>query len=249
MDNDEFVYGRNAVLEFLKQKPEHITKIFIRNQLQGKAIHDLERQASTVRIPVQRVPGKKLAELVGPVNDQGIVAAVSPARYIELEDWLETTDLAVKPVVLALDEIEDPQNFGAIIRTAVAAGVAAVMVSKHRQAPISGAVMKASAGAVLKMPVIRVVNMNRALQMLKEAGFWVCGTDMDEKQTLWEQNYDMPLIVVIGSEEKGIRKKTKEYCDILVRIPMLNGVESLNASVSGALISYEILRQRQLKPE
>ncbi len=248
MVSDEFIYGRNAVMEFLQLKPEHVTKIYIRNQLRGKAIHDLERQASTVRVPVQRVPGKKLADLVGPVNDQGIVAAISQARYIELEDWLETIELSAHPVVLALDEIEDPHNFGAIIRTAVAAGAAAVMVSKHRQAPVSGAVMKASAGAVLKMPVIRVVNMNQALQILKKTGFWVCGADMSGEHTLWEQNYDMPLVVVIGSEEKGIRKKTREYCDMLVRIPMLNGVESLNASVSGALISYEILRQRQSKP-
>ncbi len=247
--SEEYIYGRNSVLEYVQQKPENVTKIYIQQRLHGKAVHELERQASSCRIPVQRVPGKKLAELVGAVNDQGVVASVSPASYIELEDWLETIHPARNPVIIALDEIEDPHNFGAIIRTAVASGMDAIMVSKHRQATLSGGVMKASAGAMLRLPVIRVVNMNQALRKLKESGFWICGTDMAAKQNLWEQNYDMPLVIILGSEDKGIRKKTREHCDMLVRIPMYHEVESLNASVSGALISYEILRQRQSKPE
>ncbi|MEX0679874.1 MAG: 23S rRNA (guanosine(2251)-2'-O)-methyltransferase RlmB [Balneolales bacterium] len=248
MDSQEFIYGRNSVKELLKQKPEFVGKLFIRQQLQGKAIRDLEALASSNRVPVQRVHGKKLAELVGPVNDQGVVASVSMAEYLELNDWISRTDISTQPVVLALDEIEDPHNFGALIRTAAAAGVAAVMVSKHRQAPLSGAVMKASAGIAIRMPVIRVVNINQALLVLKESGYWICGTDMNGEQTIWQQKYDFPLVVIIGSEEKGIRRKTREHCDMLVRIPMQNGVESLNASVSGALICYEILRQRQLHP-
>ncbi len=249
MDSGEFIYGRNAVMELLEQQPEHIGKLYLRDQLKGKAIKELEQRASSCRIPVQRVPGKKLAELVGSVNDQGVVASVSAATYMELEDWLASVDLSGNPAILALDEIEDPHNFGAIIRSAAAADISAVLVSKHRQAPVSGGVMKASAGAVLRLPIIRVVNLNQALITLKESGFWVCGTDMQGDQTLWEQQFDMPLVVIIGSEDKGIRKKTRDHCDMLVRIPMLNGIESLNASVSGALISYEILRQRQLKPE
>lgn len=249
MESDGFIYGRNAVLEYLEHKPDHISKIFLRQQLQGRVIQDLESRASRNRIPVQRVPGKKLAELVGPVNDQGIVAAVSEATYLELEDWLETIDIARNPVIVALDEIEDPHNFGAVVRTALASGVDAVLVPKHRQAPMSGAVMKASAGAILRMPVIRVVNMNQSLIRLKDAGFWICGTDMQAKQDYRNQDYNLPLVVIVGSEEKGIRKKTRDHCDMLVRIPMKNSVESLNASVSGALICYEVLRQRQTEPE
>ncbi len=249
MEPGGFIYGRNAVLEYLEHKPDHISKIYLRQQLQGRIIHDLERRASLSRIPVQRVPGKKLADLVGPVNDQGIVAAVSEVGYQELEDWLEEIDVSHNPVIVALDEIEDPHNFGAVVRTALACGVDAVMVPKHRQAPMSGAVMKASAGAILRMPVIRVVNMNQSLIRLKEAGFWICGTDMQAGQDFRKQDYNLPLVVIIGSEDKGIRKKTRDHCDMLVHIPMKNKVESLNASVSGALICYEILRQRQTEPE
>ena len=249
MEPDSDIYGRNAVLEYLEHKPEHISKIYLKQQLQGRPIRELEQLASGQRIPVQRVPGRKLAEMVGPVNDQGIVAAITPASYIELEDWLEDADLSRNPVILALDEIEDPHNFGAVVRTALACGVDAVMVSKHRQATITGGVMKASAGTILRMPVIRVVNLNQALMKLKESGFWVCGTDMEGSQDFRRQDYRMPLVVILGSEEKGIRKKTREHCDMLVHIPMKNGVESLNASVSGALICYEILRQREPEPE
>ncbi len=249
MVSDGYIYGRNAILEYLEHKPEHISKIYIRQQLQGGTIQEIERQASGNRIPVQRVPGKKLAELVGAVNDQGVAASVSQAGYLELEEWMESVDISRNPVILALDEIEDPHNFGAIVRTALASGMDAVMVPKHRQAPISGGVMKASAGAVLRMPVIRVVNLNQTLKRLKDAGFWICGTDMESRQDFRDQDYNMPLVVLLGSEEKGIRKKTRDHCDFLVYIPMKNDVESLNASVSGALICYEILRQRQAKPE
>ncbi len=249
MEPDSHIYGRNAVLEYLQHKPEHISKLYLKQQLQGRAIRELEQLASQHRIPVQRVPGRKLADLVGAVNDQGIVATITPAGYLELEDWLEVADIARNPVILALDEIEDPHNFGAVVRTALACGVDAVMVSKHRQATISGGVMKASAGTILRMPVIRVVNLNQALLRLKEAGFWVCGTDMEGSRDFRTQDYRMPLVVILGSEEKGIRKKTREHCDMLVHIPMKNSVESLNASVSGALICYEILRQRESEPE
>lgn len=233
----------------LEQKPEHVGKLFIRENLQGKPIQNLANRASECRIPVQRVPGKKLAELVGSVNDQGVVASVSAATYIELEDWLAGADITGHPVILAFDGIEDPHNFGALIRTATAAGISAVMVSKHRQVSLTGGVMKSSAGAALRMPVIRVVNLNQALLKLKDSGFWILGTDMEAGQNLWQQQYDMPLVVIIGNEEKGIRKKTREHCDILISIPMHHGVESLNASVSGAVICYEILRQRKFKPE
>lgn len=248
MDSEQFIYGRNTILEHLEHKPEYISKIYIRQHLKGKIIQDIEREASSCRIPVQRVPGKKLSLLVGPVNDQGVVASVSETGYLELEDWLAAIDTKDNPVILALDEIEDPHNLGAIIRTALASGIDAIIVPKHRQASLSAGVMKASAGTVLRMPVIRVVNLNQSLTRLKDSGFWVCGTDMKGAVDFRKQNYLMPLVVVIGSEEKGIRKKTSEHCDMLVKIPMANNVESLNASVSAALVCYEILRQRQAEP-
>lgn len=249
MVSDEFIFGRNAVMEVLEQKPEHVIKLYLHDQLRGGIADRLVRMAAASRIPVQRIPPKKMAEMVGKVNDQGVAASVTEASYVELEDWLETIHIEDHPVLFALDEIEDPHNFGAILRSAVAAGVDGVMVSRYRQAPLSSGVMKASSGMALRMPVIRTGNLNQALMKLKASGFWVCGTEMKAERSYWEQRYDMPLVVVIGSEEKGIRKKTAEHCDMMVHIPMEKGVESLNASVSSALIAYEILRQKLLKQQ
>ena len=249
MDSEEYIYGRNAVMELLAHRPEQITKLYLRQNLSGRPVAELERRASAARIPVQRVPGRRLAEMVGSVNDQGVVAQISAGRYLELEDWLDQIDMADRPVLLALDEIEDPGNFGAMIRSALACGVDGVLVAKHRQAPLSGGVMKSSAGTVLRMPVIRVVNLNQSLLLLKDKGFWIYGTDMKGTSDYRKQRYDAPMVLVAGNEERGLRKKTRDHCDVLLRIPMLNGVESLNVSVSTALICYEILRNRQVEPE
>ncbi|MDI6401549.1 23S rRNA (guanosine(2251)-2'-O)-methyltransferase RlmB [Balneolaceae bacterium ANBcel3] len=249
MSDNECIYGRNAVREMLTHQPDRVTKLYIREHTKGSTIREIEDLASAGRIPVQTVPGRKLNDLVGSVNDQGVVAMISATPYLSLEEWLETIDTADNPVIIALDEVEDPHNFGAIIRTAAAAGVRGILVPKHRQAPVSGAVMKASAGAAGRIPVIRAGNLKQSLQMLKDAGFWVCGTSMDAKTRFWDQRYDMPLVLVIGGEDKGIRKKTRDYCDMFVHIPMQNQLESLNASVSCALVCYEVLRQRKMKPE
>lgn len=247
MSSTEYIYGRNAVLSFLKEQPDRMAKIYLKQQTQGRPVAEIEQLASASRVPVQRVPGNRLATLVGPVNDQGVVAAVSPIAYIELEDWLETCNLQEHPFLLVADEIEDPHNLGAMIRAAAAAGAAGLLMAKHRQVPITGAVMKASAGTLFRIPLVRAGNLNQAVRKLREAGFWICGTDMQASVSYWEQDFSMPLALITGGEQKGIRQKTRELCDFLVHIPMEPGVESLNASVSAALLCYEIRRQRAQK--
>ena len=244
MSSTEYIYGRNAVLAFLKEQPDRMGKIYLKQQTQGRPVSEIEQLASASRVPVQRVPGSRLAALVGPVNDQGVVAAVSPIAYVELEDWLEDCNMQDHPFLLVADEIEDPHNLGAMIRTAAAAGAAGLLMAKHRQVPVTGAVMKASAGTLFRIPLLRAGNLNQAVRKLKEAGFWICGTDMQAHASFWEQDYTMPLALITGGEQKGIRQKTRELCDFLVHIPMEPGVESLNASVSAALLCYEIRRQR-----
>ena len=189
------------------------------------------------------VPGSKLYELVGSVNDQGVVAAVSHAEYIDFEEWLEEVEPNPDTAVLLLDEIEDPHNFGAILRTAAAAGISAVIVPKHRQAPVNAAVFKTSAGTAGRIPIVRAVNLNQAILSLKENKFWIAGLDM-EGETIWNHTFDVPMAFVIGNEGRGMRKKTGEHCDFLLSLPMFNNVESLNASVSAALVCYEWRRQK-----
>lgn len=243
---NQYIYGKHPVEDLLQRHPEKISKIYIRENIKPGFIHQIETLSSENKIPVMRVPGRKLQELAGSVNDQGIIAQISAVGYEDLEDWLlEKADMSTNPVVLLLDEIEDPHNFGAILRTAAASDVDAVIVPKHRQTPVNATVFKTSAGTAGLIPIIRVTNLNQTIMKLKDHGFWVTGLEQNAERTLWEQDYDMPLAVVVGSEGKGIREKTLKHCDFTVRIPMANGVESLNASVSVSLLCYEIVRKRK----
>lgn len=246
MSEDQLIFGRHPIEEALQNSPDKIEKIYLKDSA-GGGLSKIITLASENRIPVQRVPGKRLFDLVGPVNDQGVVAQVSMVTYLELEEWLEMTDVGTNPVLIALDELEDVANFGAILRTAAAAGIDGVMVPKHRQAPVNATVFKTSAGTAGRIPIIRVTNTNQAIMKLKDAGFWVGGLDARAKTTIWQQNLDLPLVVIVGSEDKGIRKKTLDHCDFTLSLPMQHDVESLNASVTAALLCYEIVRQKQPK--
>ncbi|HKJ34245.1 MAG TPA: 23S rRNA (guanosine(2251)-2'-O)-methyltransferase RlmB [Balneolales bacterium] len=242
-DTELYIFGRHPVEEALLRNPAKINKIFIREYINAQSIKNIQRLSSENRIPVVHVPGRKLYELVGKVNDQGVVAQMSPVAYYDLDEWLiEKCNIDEQPTLLLLDEIEDPHNLGAILRTVAASGIDAVILPKHRQAPVNATVFKTSAGTAGLVPIIRVTNLNQTILQLKGVGFWIVGMDQNAPKSYWEQDYDMALAVVIGSEGKGIRKKTLEHCDFLINIPMANEVESLNASVSAALVCYEIKR-------
>lgn len=240
---NKYSFGTNPILELLSREPDTIEKIFIRDNLRSSASYNIVNAASDHRIPVVKVPETKLTELVGDVNHQGVVAAISEIKYLEFEEWLDELNPTPETAVLCLDEIEDPHNLGAILRTAAAAGITAVIVPKHRQAPVNATVLKTSAGTAGRIPIIRTVNLNQAILTLKENKFWIAGLDQTAESSIWDQTYDVPMAFVIGNEGRGMRKKTGEHCDFLLSLPMENDVESLNASVSAALICYEWKRQ------
>ncbi len=243
--SDLYIYGRHTVEEALEEQPENIDKVFLRNTLKNDSIGNVMELASRNRIPVSHVPGPKLYDLVGNVNDQGIVALMSAVPYMDYGTWFdEKLDLSTNPAVLMLDEVEDPHNVGAIVRTAAAAGINALMVPKHRQAPINAAVYKTSAGTADRIPIVRIGNMNQTIMDLKDEGFWIAGLDQNGNDPLWEQKFDVPMAFIIGNEASGISQKTLEHCDFHIAIPMHNRVPSLNASVSAAILCYEWLRQR-----
>lgn len=244
--SDLYIYGRHTVEEALEEQPENLDKIFLRDTLQSGSVRTILDRASQHRIPVSHVPGPKLYDLVGKVNDQGVVALMSAVSYLDYGEWIdEELDKNNNPAILLLDEIEDPRNVGAIVRTAAAAGIEAILVPKHRQAPINSAVYKTSAGTADRIPIVRIGNMNQTIMDLKEEGFWIGGLDQEGEDPLWDQEFDVPMAFVIGSEEDGISQKTLEHCDFHISIPMHNRVPSLNASVSAAILCYEWLRQRQ----
>lgn len=244
-DTNIYIYGRNAIEEALSTEADQIEKIFVRDSISDSQLRGIFDLASQHRIPISHVPGSKLYELVGKVNDQGVVALRSEISYHEFGEWLDSLDTSTYPAVLLMDEIEDPGNLGAILRTAAAAGISAVLVPKHRQAPVNATVYKTSAGTAGRIPVVRVGNLNQAIMKLKDEGFWIGGLDMNGDQELWELEVDRPLAFVIGNEGSGISQKTLEHCDYRIRIPMDNNVESLNASVSAALVSYEWRRKKK----
>ncbi|MCH8558872.1 MAG: 23S rRNA (guanosine(2251)-2'-O)-methyltransferase RlmB [Balneolia bacterium] len=243
-ENNEYIYGIHPVEEALNNPDVGVEKIFVRQGLRSGAYGKISELASARRVPLVTIPGKKLYELVGKVNDQGIVAQLSGVAYTELEDWIETSDFSDNPFVVVLSEIEDTHNFGAILRSAAAAGAAAVIVPKHRQAPVNATVYKTSAGTAGKIPIIRVTNINQSIELLKEHGFWFAALEGTSDKTIWDEKYNAPMGIVVGSEGSGIRQKTAELCDFRLSIPMQNNVESLNASVSAALVMFEIQRRK-----
>jgi len=242
-DTSIYIYGRNPIIEALKDEADRIEKIFVRNSLHDSQLSQIFDLASQYHIPISHVPGSKLFDLVGKVNDQGVVALMSEVQYQDFGQWVDTIDTSTYPAVLLLDQIEDPGNLGAILRTAAAAGISAVLVPKHGQAPVNAAAFKASAGTAGRIPIVRVGNLNQAIIKLKDERFWIAGLDMDGEQLLWDLEVDRPLAFVIGNEGQGISKKTLEHCDYRFRIPMEHRVESLNASVSAALLCYEWKRK------
>lgn len=245
MENEPvYIYGRHPIEEILASEPKKVQKLFVKPGIEPKFAAYLKEQSSKYRIPLTEADERKLGMLADGGNHQGVVALAAPVAFVELKDWLTTLDMVTNPSCVLLDELEDPHNVGAIIRTAAGLGAAGVIFGKHNQAQLSGAVYKTSAGTIGKIPLVRVSNLNDTILKLKDAGFWIAGLAAQGSQKLWEGKFDSPTCFVIGAEGEGIRQKTLEHCDFVFSVPMTHGVESLNASVTAALALYEWRRQQ-----
>lgn len=221
-----------------------INKIWINERAKG-SMQPLLHLAKDKNVFVQAVPKQKLDQLAGASNHQSVVASVAAHRYAEMDELFRRADeKGEAPFFVILDEIEDPHNLGAILRTADAAGVHGVIIPKRRSSGLTSVVAKASAGAVEYVPVVRVTNVARTMDELKKRGLWFAGADAEGRQDFREADFDLALGLVIGNEGKGISRLVKEKCDFLVRLPMAGRVSSLNASVAAALLMYEVYRKR-----
>lgn len=247
MEKEEYndqVEGRNAVLELLESGRD-INKILVANGEKHGSIHKILAIAKERKIIVTEIEKNKLNQIAQTPNNQGVIAIVPPYDYCEVEDILdEAKRKNEKPFILILDGIEDPHNLGSIIRTAETAGVHGIIIPKRRAASVNSTVSKVSAGAVEYMKIARVNNINETIRYLKEQDVWICGTDMDTNTIYTNQDYKMPIAIVIGSEGFGMSRLVKENCDFLVKIPMKGKITSLNASVSAGIIMYEVVRKR-----
>lgn len=241
---EDMVAGRNAVMEALKGS-RSVNKLMIANGSTEGSIKEIIAVAKDKGVNIQYWDRSKLDSIARGIRHQGVLAQVAPVQYAELEDILQVAkDRNEPPFIVLLDELEDPHNLGAILRTADAAGVHGVLIPKHRSCPLSATVAKTSAGAVEHMPVARVGNLVQTIKKLKQEGLWVAAADMDGKD-YYDTDLTGPLLLIIGSEGQGVGRLVKEQCDFVVRIPMVGKINSLNASVAGSILMYEAMKQRR----
>ena len=246
MEHD-LLFGIHPVLEALRSGRRKFLAIYSFLTKPSKRIKAVLEMAELRHIPIHKLNPDQLGKMAGNAFHQGIGAKVSPYPLVDLNTLIAKTEIAGEaPFFLLLDHVTDARNMGALVRTAVCAGVTGIITTKDRAAPITAAVCQASAGAVEHAQIARVTNMVATIKALKQNGLWIAGLDKSAKQSVFKHDFSGPLAVVIGSEEKGIRPLVKKNCDFLLAIPQQGTVDSLNASVAGGIVMYEIFRQHTL---
>ena len=245
-NNQEIIFGRNSVMEAIKAGTP-INRLLYTGGESAGSLRTILAMAKEKGILTASQDRKKLDELCGNRNHQGIMAYIAAASYVEPEDILQIAkDKGEPPFVVILDEIQDPHNLGAILRTADAVGAHGVIIPEHRAAALTGTVAKTSAGAAHHVPVARVTNIPNTIDYLKEQGLWIAGTDLSGTTPFYKADFKGPIGLVIGSEGHGMGKLTCKKCDFVVTIPMCGQVESLNASVAAAILMYEATKAANL---
>lgn len=239
----DIIAGRNAVLEALRGQ-RSINKIMIQDGASGGSLGEIIGLAKSKNITVEFAKSDKLDKLAQGVRHQGVAALAAPIAFQTLDDvFAKAEQKGEDPFILLLDELQDPQNVGALIRTADAAGVHGVLMPRRRSCPLNAVVAKISAGAVEYVPVVQIGNIAQTIEELQQRGCWVVGADMDGDD-YYAANMTGPIVLVIGAEGKGLGRLVKQKCDNIISITMNGGVNSLNASNAGAVLMYEVVRQR-----
>ena len=239
---EDIIVGRHAVKSAIESGHE-INKVLIQEGINKSQISSILKLCKENKIVTQTVPKSKI-DYLSDVPHQGILAQIAPYEYKGLEDFISETDNDKLKTVMILDGLEDPHNLGSIIRTADAIGIDAIMIPKRRSVSLNQTVAKASTGAIEHVPVIRVTNLNHAIDRLKEVGYWIAGTDAKHSVDYRKMDAGMNLGIVIGSEGEGMSRLVKDKCDFLIHLPMIGHVNSLNASVAASLLMYEVYRKR-----
>lgn len=241
--SEELIIGRNAVIEALKSG-RSVNKIMISEQANQSIQNQVEHLSKKAGTIIQKVPKNKLNQLTSG-NHQGVVAYVAAYQYASLEDlFARAEEKEEQPFFIILDELEDPHNLGAILRTADAAGAHGIIIPKHRSVGLTATVAKISAGGIEYVPVARVTNIADTIEELKSRYVWVVGTDAEGTEDYRSLDGETSIALVIGNEGKGLSRLVKEKCDWTVSLPMKGKVTSLNASVASSLLLYEIYRKR-----
>jgi 23S rRNA (guanosine2251-2'-O)-methyltransferase len=248
MSDATLVYGIHAVRSVLNKHPKRIVQIWLQSGREDARVEELVKLAMAHGVKVERRAVRDLDQRANGEQHQGAIAQLNASSALgegALDELLDGAGPA--PLLLVLDGVQDPHNLGACLRTADAAGVLAVIVPRDRAAGLSPVVRKVASGAAETVPLVQVVNLARTLKWLKERGVWLVGTDDEAKTSLHAAKLGGPLAIVMGAEGTGMRRLTREHCDLLISIPMAGVVESLNVSVATGVVLYETVRQRALK--
>lgn len=241
------IVGRKPVLDALKSNTL-IDKVMISTTAHGEVVDEIVKLLRQKNIPFKFSPADQIAKTARDQQTQGIIAFVGTKEFSDIGELMNIAKAKnEQPFFLIFDEIEDVHNLGALIRTAVCVGVHGGIIPKHHNAPVNETVIKTSAGASLQFPMARVTNIAQTIEELKENGIWIVGADIAATTNFTDIDYTMPVAIVIGNEGKGMRRLVKEKCDFLVKIPMKGNFDSLNASVAGALVMYEVMRKRSFQ--
>lgn len=239
------IVGIHAAQSALMYSPQKITRVWLNTERSDKRLETLLETLAELNIPTEKVDRKKLDKLADGMNHQGVVLEVSlPEELSENELKTAVEHLTETALFLVLDNVQDPHNLGACLRSADATGVHGIIITKDNAVGITPTVCKVASGAAETVPVYVVTNLARTLRWLKGEGLWIIGTAGEAQHTLYQTDFTVPMALVIGAEEKGMRRLTREQCDLLVKLPMVGTVESLNLSVATGVLLYETLRQR-----
>jgi len=237
------IVGRKPVLEAINSGDE-LEQIYILYGQKGNIIDAIRVAAIKRGIKINLIPLEKFRILIQNTNAQGI-AAIKPAyKFHSLDDIISVSKSSSNPLILILDSIQDTHNVGAILRTAECSGVNGIIVTRHNSAPINATVVKTSAGATEHVKIAMVNNLANTIKVLKERKFWIVGSSLDNAKLYTEVDFTIPIALIVGNEEKGIRKLTADKCDFLVKIPMAGKLQSLNVSVATGILLFEVMRQR-----
>lgn len=240
------IFGLHAVNSAITHSSTKITQAWVDKNRQDKRLKHIYTELTDLKIPLSIVDRRELDKIAASQNHQGVVIEVDlPGLRSEHQLREDLQTISATPFLLVLDQVQDPHNFGACLRTADAAGVNGVIITKDKSVGITPTVCKVACGAAETVPVYQVTNLARSLRMLQENGLWIVGSSDRAEQSLYTTDLTMPLALVMGTEESGMRQLTTKHCDYLVKIPMQGQVESLNVSVAAGIMMFEVLRQRQ----
>jgi len=239
----QIIFGIHPVLECLKAKTRPIERLVVVQGASNRSLQEIIELARQRGVPVRFEPKAGLDRQSGSGTHQGVLAVCASSATLDLEDLLD--GLSASPLLVALDSIEDPRNLGAILRTCAASGVEGVLLPKNHSAGLSETVAKTAAGALERLKIARVTNLVSAMKTMKEKGIWIAGVETGQAKPYYELDCTMPLALVVGNEDSGLRRLVRETCDFLISIPTPGPIHSLNVSVAAGIVLFEALRQRR----